>query len=458
MDNKRKEMNAKLPDNAQEIILSTISCGVFTVDNNWQITSFNKAMTEITGIPERDALGRSCKEVLRGDICHGNCALRETIKTGNRIKDKPFELIDAQGVIKPVCISTAVFKAKDGTLLGGLETVRDLSVVTELRKTINKSYRLNDIVSRNHEMGRIFELLPKIAVTMSTVLIEGESGTGKELIARAVHSLSDRNRGPFIALNCAALPDSLLESELFGYRKGAFTDAKFDKKGRVDLAHGGTLFLDEIGDISSAFQAKLLRFLQDHTYEPLGSQRQYMSDVRVIAATNKNLSQQVKEGLFRDDLFFRLHVVKIELPPLRSRLEDIPLLIESFIRRFNAIQNKTITSFSQDALSIMMGYDYPGNIRELENIIEYAFILCDGTRILPQHLPVWLTGQGNDLKSGRFDPQIELKRLETSLIMKTLIQHDNNCEETARSLGIHKTTLYRKLKKLGIPAPVRKRN
>ena len=448
-----------LPDDAREIILNTISCGVFTVDAQWRITSFNNAVSQLTGIPEREALGRPCREVLRGDICSGNCALRETLASGNPIVNRPFALIDSKGRRRPVAISTAVFRGKDGSILGGLESIRDLTVIEELRKEIARSYRLNDIVSRNHQMGRIFELLPRIAQTSSTVLITGESGTGKELTARAVHALSERRDSPFVALNCAALPDSLLESELFGYKKGAFTDAKTDKKGRVDLARGGSLFLDEIGDISPAFQAKLLRFLQDRTYEALGSQRQEKADVRIIVATNKNLKQLVYAGVFREDLYYRVNVVNIELPPLRQRLEDIPLLVDHFIQHFNALQGKSIRECSTETLGLLMGYSYPGNIRELENFIEYAFVLCNGDTILPSHLPTAISGdvRGETEPGGIDSPGQSLVLLETSFIAKLLAEHGNNCAETAKCLGLHPTTLYRRLKKLGIPTPFRNR-
>lgn len=444
-----------LPENALQIILNTISCGVFTVDAEWKITFFNDAMVEITGVQPSDAVGRQCREVLRGDICSGNCALRETLSTGKTITNRPFELIDSKGRRKPVAISTAVFKNYEGVVLGGLETVRDLSVVEELRKKINSNYKLNDIISKNHEMGKIFEILPKIAKSSCSVLIGGESGTGKELIARAIHSLSYRKNKPFIALNCAALPDALLESELFGYLRGAFTDAKTDKKGRVELAKDGTLFLDEIGDISPAFQAKLLRFLEDRSYVPLGGQQQLHSDVRIVAATNKKLKEMVYAGQFREDLYFRLNVAEIVLPPLRSRLEDIPLLTSCFIERFNAQQGKTIQGLSQDSLILLMNHDFPGNVRELENIIEYAFIMCESETILPRHLPASLIGVERDSTSSFEHVSQSLEHLEAAHISTLLAIWEGDCVRVADELGIHKATLYRKMKKYNIPTPIR---
>lgn len=453
-----KRSARNLPEDAQDIILNTISCGVFTVDTDWKISSFNRAVSELTGIPEAEALGRPCREVLRGDICAGNCALRETLATGNPIVNRPFELIDVKGRRRPVSISTAVFRDRNGTILGGLESIRDLTTIEQLKKEISRSYCLNDIISRNHRMGRIFEILPKIARTTSTILIEGESGTGKELTARAIHSLSSRKSGPFIALNCTALPDTLLESKLFGYKKGAFTDARTDKKGRVALAEGGTLFLDEIGDVSPAFQTKLLRFLQDRTYQPLGGQRLLVADVRILAASNRDLADLVRSGAFREDLYYRINVIRIELPPLRSRLEDVPLLADHFIRRLNALMGKDIKEISHDALSILMEHSYPGNVRELENILEHAAVLCEGPVILPMHLPETLkipgAGSGGSNRGG--DARAAFRRLEASFLSSLLAAHGNDCAETAEALGIHKATLYRRLRKLGIQPPLRR--
>lgn len=452
-----KGFTLNLPEDVQDIILNTISCGVFTVDTDWKITTFNRAVSELTGIPEAEALGRPCREVLRGDICAGNCALRETLATGKPIVNRNFELIDSKGKRRPVSISTAVFRDRDGRILGGLESIRDLTVIEELRKEISRSYRLNDIISRNHKMGRIFELLPKIAQTKSTILIEGESGTGKELTARAIHALSPRHSGSFVALNCAALPDTLLESELFGYKKGAFTDARTDRSGRVALAEGGTLFLDEIGDVSRAFQAKLLRFLQDRTYQPLGGQRLLKADVRILAATNRDLAGLVRSGAFREDLYYRVNVIRLELPPLRSRLEDIPLLADHFIHRFNALLGKSIHEISHDALSILMAHPYPGNVRELENILEHAAVLCDGPIILPIHLPEALRRSGFGAVESELqgNPAQALRRMEASFLTGLMAAHGDDCAETARALGIHKATLYRRLRKLGIQPPLR---
>jgi PAS domain S-box-containing protein len=450
-----KPTGNKLPPNAQEIILDSISCGVFTVDNDWRITSFNRAAEQIIGIPREEALGRPCREVLRGDICEGKCALQETLRTGKPIIGRPFELIDVEGKRRPVSISTAVFKDADGRVLGGVESFRDLTVVAELRKEISRAYRFEDIISRSHLMRKVFDIITVVAETGSTVLIEGESGTGKELVARAIHSHSGRKGKAFVAVNCAALPDTLLESELFGYKAGAFTDARKDKPGRFALAEGGTLFLDEIGDISPALQVRLLRFMQEHTFEPLGSVEPVKADVRIIAATNRNLEELVREGRFREDLYFRVNVIRIHLPPLRDRMEDVPLLVEQFIKRFNRIQDKKVVGISDRALSLLMAYSFPGNVRELENVMEHAFVLCRQGEIQPEHLPESISRRFVNEGPGQNEREetASLKQLEAAFLLNALKRHNYCFRETARSLGVHKTTLYRKIKRLGIRVP-----
>src|SRR4030042_325974 len=333
----------------QNIILDSIADGVFTIDSDWRITSFNRAAENKTGVSREEAVGQLCKDVLKADICEKNCCLRTTMKTGEPIVNKKVDIIDAEGRRLPISISTALLRDKRGLLLGAVETFRDISVEEDLRKAIKAKYSFADIISKNHKMLQLFDMLPDIAVSQSTVLIAGESGTGKELFARAIHNLSPRKRQPFIAVNCSALPDTLLESELFGYKAGAFTDAKKDKPGRFSLAKNGTLFLDEIGDITPAMQVRLLRVLQEKTYEPLGATESVEHNVRMIAATNKNLEELVRQGHFREELLYRIHVFEITLPPLRERTEDIPLLTEHFIARFNALQKKDIASVSDEA-------------------------------------------------------------------------------------------------------------
>jgi transcriptional regulator with PAS, ATPase and Fis domain len=301
-------------------------------------------------------------------------------------------------------------------------------------------------------MRRIFDMLPSIADTDSTVLIEGETGTGKELIARAIHNLSARRKRPLVAVNCSALPDQLLESELFGYKAGAFTDAKRDKIGRFAQARGGTIFLDEIGDISGALQVRLLRVLQEKVYEPLGSVAPEKADVRVIAATNRNLETLTRRGEFRDDLYYRINVVRIDIPPLRNRKEDIPLLVRTFVQRFNLLNERQIINLTADALKILMEHDFPGNVRELENVIEHAFVLCKGKFIEPRHLPVYLQHSGDE-KTNTDPDRKALQQLEAEYILEALKRNGGNRLKTAEELGMHKSTLFRKIRKLGIDLP-----
>ncbi|MCK5852282.1 sigma 54-interacting transcriptional regulator, partial [bacterium] len=369
------------------IILDNIMEGVFTIDQNRRITSYNRAAEKITGIKGGEAIGQYCYNVFRANICESKCALYKTMKTGRPVISKTIYIINSAGDQIPISISTAMLRDEKGKLIGAVEILRDISAVNKLRKEIEGKYTFSDIISKNSEMQRIFNILPQVAESGSMVLIEGESGTGKELFARVIHDLSKRKKKKLIAVNCGALPDTLLESELFGYKAGAFTDAKKDKKGRFAQADQGTIFLDEIGDISPAFQVRLLRFLQDKIYEPLGATEPEKADVRVIAASNKNLMELVKQNIFRQDLFYRINIIKLTIPPLRERLEDIPLLTRHFIAKYNRIMDKNIESATSEVLEILMRYSFPGNVRELENIIERAMVLCRYKQIQPQCLP-----------------------------------------------------------------------
>lgn len=441
-----------VPAATTDAILESISDGVFTVDPEWRITSFNRAAEEITGISRRDAIGRLCSEVFRSNMCETDCALRKTLKSGKPVIGRSGYIIDEEGNRIPISLSTAVLKDSSGKVVGGAETFRDLSEVETLRHELEGRFHMGDIVSRSPLMQRLFEVIPTIAVSPSTVLLNGETGTGKELMARTIHSLSKQSKGPFIALNCGALPDTLLESELFGYKAGAFTGATKDKPGRFALAKGGTLFLDEIGEISPALQVRLLRVLQEHCFEPLGGTSSVTTDARIIVATNRDLAELTRNGTFREDLYYRVNVVRIELPPLRRRKEDIPLLVEQFIAKFNHLHHATVRSMASEALSLLMAHDWPGNVRELENVIERAFVLCpDGTIEIP-HLPDELTLHGSR-SAGPVSLQNARSQMEAQAIQTSLEQNGFNRLATAKALGMHKTTLFRKIRQLGIVLP-----
>ena len=435
-----------------DLIIESIADGIFTVDLNWKITSFNRAALDITGIPKKEVVGRACSEVLRASCCGTNCPLEEAIETGNPVVNRVVSIIDVHGEKRSISISAAAIKDTGGRITGGVETFRDIGSIEKVRDEVVGEYSCQDILSVNHEMREIFDLLPAIADSISTVLLEGETGTGKELFAKAIHNLSPRRSKPFVAVNCGALPDTLLESELFGYKAGAFTDARRDKPGRFARAEGGTILLDEIGDISPALQVRLLRILQEKVYEPLGGVMPVKTNVRVIAATNKGLDRLVREEKFRKDLYYRLNVIKIKIPPLRKRREDIPLLVDHFIALCNTAQNKDIKGISDEALSSLMKYDFPGNIRELENIIERAFILCRSGVIEFDHITEFRQADAQQSHNTQ-EPLDSLKNMEAAFLMRALEKNNWNRKNTAQELGIHKSTLYRKIKSLGVQIP-----
>jgi PAS domain S-box-containing protein len=431
------------------VILDSIADGVFAVDLGWRIRSFNRAAEEITGIPSEQALGEMCCEVFRASVCETACVLRETMESGRQITNRPVYIVRSDGRRIPVTVSTALLRDDSGATVGGVETFRDLSVEEELRRELGKHYTFEDMVSKNADLLALFDILPDIAASDSTVLIQGESGTGKELVARAIHNISHRAAGPLVVVNCAALPDTLLESELFGHKAGSFTDARADRPGRFALADGGTVFLDEIGDVSPALQARLLRVLQDGTYEPIGATGTERTDVRVVAATNKDLTALVEAGDFRQDLFYRINVVAVELPPLRERREDIPLLVDHFIEKFNRLRGKEVTGVSPHVMVILMSHDYPGNVRELENILEHAFVMCHAATIRKRHLPSRLVP---DVTAKQPIPG-SIPEAEKAFLEAVLERNGWKRSATARELGIHKTTLWRKMKRLGIVPP-----
>ncbi len=449
---KNPETETDHTSNQTETILESISDGVFTVNPDWIITSFNRAAEEITGVSRDEAIGQLCSDVFRSSMCGADCALRQTLKTGKPVIGKAGYIIDGYGERIPISISTAVLKDSNGKVIGGAETFRDLSEVEELRRELEGRGRVGDLVSRSPIMQKVFEVLPAIAASPSIVLVLGETGTGKELMARTIHTLSPQREGPFVAVNCGALPDTLLESELFGYKAGAFTGATKDKPGRFALAGNGTIFLDEIGDVSPALQIRLLRVLQERVYEPLGSVKSEKTNARVIVATNRDLSALMRQGEFREDLYYRVNVVRVELPPLRSRKEDIPLLVDQFIQRFNRLQDRFVQGMTAEALSLLMAHGWPGNVRELENIVERAFVTCGDGLIDMRHLPEELTSHSSRLVANS-DMKSAHDLLDAQSITTALERNQYNRTAAARELGIHKTTLFRKMKKLGLPLP-----
>ena len=433
-----------------QVILESIEEGVFTVNQEWKILSFNRAAERITGFTRKQAIGRPCYEIFRTNVCSDGCILRKTLDSNAPIANMAVYIQRADGRQVPISVNTAVLRASDDSIIGGVETFRDLSDISELKKAYLQSHSFEDIVSKNSRMLRYFEILPQIAESDSSILIDGATGTGKEFLARAIHNHSLRGDGPFIAVNCGALPDTLIESELFGYKAGAFTDAKKDKAGRFALAQDGTIFLDEIGDISPAVQVRLLRVLQDRTYEPLGATQSVQTNARIITATHRNLEERVKENLLRDDLMYRINVMRITLPPLSQRQEDIPLLVDYFVDHFNRLKGRQIPGLDQGAMTALMMYDWPGNIRELENTIEHAFVLCSQGMIRLQHLPerVRPFHRTEPIPDG-----LTLKDMEKLTITQALRRNQWKRVATARELGIDKNTLRRKILRHGIQPP-----
>jgi PAS domain S-box-containing protein len=449
-DDPRFDEGAGPPAASLGRVLDSISEGVFSVDERLRITSLNRAAEELLGISRAEALGRLCYEVFQTDLCDGSCPLRYTRETGLPIRNHAVSFVDPDGRRIPVSVSTNVLRDSRGVVVGAVESFRDLSVEETLRKEIREKYTFQDIVSKSPKMRQLFDVLPTIASTDTTVLIEGETGTGKELLARAIRALSQRRNHPMVIVNCGALPDMLLESELFGYKAGAFTGAQTDKPGKIELAHRGTLFLDEVGEMSPALQVRLLRVLQDGVFEPLGSVASVEADVRFIAATHHDLSQDVARGSFREDLFYRLNVVPVRLPPLREHKEDIPLLVDHFLARFSASFGREISGVSSEVLQVLVSHDYPGNIRELESILEHACVMCKGGTVQLAHLPDSWRERRPASPAGL---AAEISEQEARFIRDALERHGWHREAAARDLGIHKATLFKKIRKLGIELP-----
>lgn len=432
---------------ASGLIFDSIADGVFTVDREWKITSFNRAAENLTGVPAAEAIGRSCSDIFKASICGENCAVAYSMCTGRPEINRSITIHGAEGDRVPVSVCAAPLVDSLGNIIGGVESIRDLTLIASLKRKFSR-FQIGDLISKSPSMQRIFSILPDIAQSDSNVLILGESGTGKELMAKAIHEQSERSREAFVAVNCGALPEILLESELFGYTAGAFTDARKDRTGRFAVAEKGTLFLDEIGDIALPVQVKLLRVLQERKYEPLGSTTSVEADVRVVAATHRDLEILMEEGTFRDDLYYRLNVVQLFIPPLRERREDIPILIEHIIEQFNDQRNKDIGGVADSTLAILLDYKYPGNVRELQNIIEYAFILCQGGLIQPEHLPEpFKTKKQEDACSLGFSGPVTIEEAEKMIIEKALNRNKWKKMATCRELNISKDTLRRKIKR-----------
>jgi PAS domain S-box-containing protein len=421
--------------------------GTFTIDNEWNVTSFNRSAEKITGFKKSEAIGKKCWEIFKSSICRNGCHMEQTMIKGKSTIGNELEIINKKGMKVPIKVNSGILLNNKNEKIGAVETFIDLTEIRNLSNHLKTQFKFSNIVGNSKEIDKVFTLLESVAETDSSVLITGESGTGKELVARAIHLNSSRSNGPFIALNCSAFAESLIESELFGHVQGAFTGAINSKVGRFELANNGTLFLDEIGDISLPIQTKLLRVLETRQFERVGGNRTININVRIIAATNKDIPAEISKGNFREDLFYRINVMNIHLPPLRERMGDFPLLLNHFIKKYNERFSKTVTNFLPETYNLLQDYQWPGNIRELENVIEHCFVLCKSDIIKTEHLPeriknssLFKVSTSNNL----------VQDAEETMIVNALKKHRGNRTKASKELNINPSTLWRKMKKLGI--------
>jgi PAS domain S-box-containing protein len=434
-----------------KIILDNLDVGIFTVNRGGLINFFNRAAETISGYDRHQVLGQSCAMIFSGERSPDVCLLKDSIASGKTRSSHQGRMTDRDGATIPIRANYMALKNEKNVIVGGLATFHDLTLAHQLNKAISNRYTFHDMVGKDPVMQKIFDMVSVVAPSQATVLVEGATGTGKDLLAKVIHSASPRAEKPLVKVNCAAIPENLIESEIFGYVKGAFTGAERDKPGRFSDAEGGTIFLDEIGDLPLPLQAKLLRVLEDREFYPLGSRRTRKVDVRIISATNRQLKDLVDRGLFREDLFYRLNVMRIELPPLWKRRGDLPLLIRHIARSLCASRAVAMPAISKTAMQILLNYDYPGNVRELENILEHALILSREAIIQPEHLPDYVRPDQPSIGAPRPSPPPSTPdNREHRLILAELEKTGGHRRKAAQALGMDRTTLWRKMKKHGI--------
>ncbi len=451
-NSKKVQHKATLPHIDYHILFEELPEGVFTINTRWRITSFNRTAEKITGYCKEKVIGRHCWDVFHSNLCHKNCPLSNSLKTGKKLIGKEINIINNEGTQQALLVNSCVLRDHDGTVLGAVETFRPPNRETVLPLTTTEDYTFSGIIGKSRSMQSLFSVLPDIAASEASAIISGESGTGKGLLPRAIHHHSQHNQGPFVIVNCVEYAESLLESELFGHEKGAFTGAVQSKAGRFEVAKGGTIFLDEIGELKPEIQVKLLRVLEQKTFERVGGTQSIKLQARVISATNINLKQALKKGQFREDLYYRLRTVPLHLPPLRERLEDIPLLVTHFIKKFNVTYNKKVRSVDPKVIRLFSRYSWPGNIRELERCIEHAFVFVKGPVIFSRHLP--------DIKELNSAPANNALLHNDTInpnnkdsIIEALSHANGKRQEAAALLGISRTSLWRKMKALGLKTP-----
>jgi PAS domain S-box-containing protein len=436
-----------------KIILDNLDVGIFTIDKGGRITFFNTEAEKISGYNRREILGEPCTEIFEDEDAQEVCLLKDTIADGLSRSSRQGKMMTQHGVMIPIRANYMALRNEKGMVVGGLATFHDLTLVHQLKQAMRNHYTFYDMIGRSPTMKKIFEMVNVVAGTDATILIEGATGTGKDLLAKVIHSASRRSDKPFVQVNCAAIPDNLLESEIFGYVQGAFTGAERDKIGRFQEADGGTIFLDEIGDLPMPLQAKLLRVLEDREFYRLGSRHTIKVDVRIISASNRNLEKLVAKGLFREDLYYRLNVFRIKLPELRNRRVDLPILIGHILRRLGAARGIRPVEVSEKVMEILLNYDYPGNVRELENILEHALIICQEDTIQHTHLPEYLQARpiaGKAISAVSAEPAFPPENQERAELVAALQQFSWHRQKTAGALGVDRTTLWRKMKKYGL--------
>jgi PAS domain S-box-containing protein len=424
-------------------ILDSIGEGLLTVDKNFKINFFNRAAEQITGFKREEVLNQFCKYVFKCELCESKCPIGLILESGNPLYDFRSNIEIKDGTRKPIKLNAAILKNDSDQPIGGVISFRDLSEIEAIKKDISSAGNYFGIIGHGKTMQDVFRLIQEISESDATVLIQGESGTGKELVANAIQATSRRKSKPFVKVNCAVFPETLLASELFGHIKGAFTDAVKDRIGRFELANEGTIFLDEIAEMPLQTQVQLLRVLQEGTFERVGESIPRKTDVRVIAATNVKIADALKAGKLREDLFYRLNVIPVIIPPLRERPEDIPHLVNSFIKEYSKVYDKQLNDIDDNVLELLMNYPWPGNVRELENVIEYMVVRAKDVTIRLENLPSSIKLSFN---SGK--PVIEFKKENTPEILQLLEKHKWNKTKVAKELGVGRTTLWRMLKKI----------
>ncbi len=459
--------NTILNQHFVKLLLESIGDGVFTLNPDGEITSWNLSMQRISGYKSHEVIGKSC-HILEFSQCFGKqcpADLKECeIYKYGKVEPTECFLKHKTGQMIPVIKNARIMREKDESIIGIVEAVTDLTELKKARIKIEEAsrqmgefYKFGNIIGKSHIMQQVFSAINAASLSEANVFIQGESGTGKELVAGAIHFNSQRKNNPLITVNCSALSESLLESELFGHIKGAFTGALQNRAGRFEKADKGTLFLDEIGEISPLIQVKLLRVIQEREIERVGESKKRKIDIRIITASNKDLYELVKAGRFREDLYYRLKVFPVFLPPLRERKKDIPILSNHFIDIFNKKTGKKIQNISQEAMRIFLDYRWPGNVRELENAIEHAFVLCENKKIDLFDLPVEIRQFGYNVHSNKIYPinsSQEKKRIKAKLSKEMLInilaECDWNKAEVARRVGWSRAAIWKYMKKWDI--------